>query len=82
MNKPCGLFFSEEEELHILVNNAGVMMCPFALTEDKIEQHLQVNYLGKYSKTCVKRPLKNRQNGSLMTNSSLMKVDMLFLLHF
>ena len=28
----------------------------------------------KYSKTCVKRPLKNRQNKILMTNGRLMKV--------
>ena len=27
-----------------------------------------------YSKTCVKRPLKNRQTNILMTNGSLMKV--------
>lgn len=39
-------FKKKEEELHILVNNAGVMMCPFELTEDKYEQQLQVNYLG------------------------------------
>ena len=30
---------------------------------------------GQYSKTCVKRPLKNRQNKGLMTNGSLMKVE-------
>ena len=28
-----------------------------------------------HSKTCVKRPLKNRQNKDLMTNDSLMKVQ-------
>ena len=28
-----------------------------------------------YSKTCVKRPLKNRQNRVLITNCSLMKVE-------
>ena len=28
-----------------------------------------------YSKTCVKQPLKNRQNKALMTNGSLMKVE-------
>ena len=27
----------------------------------------------EYSKTCVKRPLKNTQNKDLMTNGSLMK---------
>ena len=38
---------TEEETLHFLVNNAGVMMCPKELTEDKFEEQLQVNYLGK-----------------------------------
>ena len=28
-----------------------------------------------YGKTCVKRPLKNRQTKVLMTNGSLMKVE-------
>ena len=28
----------------------------------------------EYSKTCVKRPLKNRQNKDFITNGSLMKV--------
>ena len=29
----------------------------------------------KYSKTCLKRPLKNRQKKILTTNGSLMKVE-------
>ena len=28
----------------------------------------------KYSKTCLKRPLKNRQNKDLMTNGSFMSI--------
>ena len=36
-------------------------------------------WLRKYSKTCVKRTLKNRQNKDhiLMTNGSLMKVEII-----
>ena len=30
---------------------------------------------GKYSKTCLKRPLKNSQNKDLNDNGSLMKVE-------
>ena len=37
---------SEEEKLHILVNNAGVNMCPEQKSEDKFELHFAVNYLG------------------------------------
>ena len=36
----------EEDGLDFLLNNAGVMMHPQLLTEDKFEIHLQVNYLG------------------------------------
>lgn len=39
----------EEDKLHYLINNAGVMMHPQAVTEDKFEHHLQVNYLGRYT---------------------------------
>ena len=39
-------------------------------TERKYSSHILA-----YSKTCVKRPLINRQNKVLMTNGSLMKVE-------
>ncbi|WAR19870.1 RDH13-like protein [Mya arenaria] len=39
-------FKKKEDHLHFLVNNAGIMMHPQLLTEDKFEAHLQVNYLG------------------------------------
>ena len=34
-----------------------------------------------YSKTCVKRPLKDRQIKILMTNGSLMKIEIIADLH-
>lgn len=37
-----------ESKLHILVNNAGMMMGPQKETEDKFEEQFQVNYLGMY----------------------------------
>ena len=39
-------FIAEFPKLHLLVNNAGVMMCPFSLTEDGFEQQFGVNHLG------------------------------------
>jgi len=39
-------FIAEEDNLHYLINNAGVMLHPQALTDDKFEHHFQVNYLG------------------------------------
>lgn len=41
------LSLSEEKELHILINNAGVMLYPYAKTADGFEMHLGVNHLGK-----------------------------------
>lgn len=40
-------FSSEVTHLHILINNAGVMMCPYTKTIDGFEMHIGVNHLGK-----------------------------------
>lgn len=39
---------SEEQEIHILINNAGVMFVPYDLTEDGFETHFGVNHLGHF----------------------------------
>lgn len=44
-------FKKKEDSLHYLVNNAGIMMAPQKTTEDKFEEHLQVNYLGHFMLT-------------------------------
>ncbi|KAH8373051.1 hypothetical protein KR009_011199 [Drosophila setifemur] len=41
-------FKLEQEELHILINNAGVMRCPRYLTIDGIELQLGVNHMGHF----------------------------------
>lgn len=38
---------SEVNQLHILINNAGVMMCPYTKTSDGFEMHIGVNHLGE-----------------------------------
>lgn len=38
---------TEVSHLHILINNAGVMMCPYMKTADGFEMHLGVNHLGE-----------------------------------
>ncbi|NWH80251.1 RDH12 dehydrogenase, partial [Piaya cayana] len=53
-------FLAEEKELHILINNAGVMLCPYSKTADGFEMHLGVNHLGHFLLTfllleCLKR---------------------------
>ena len=34
-------------QLHILINNAGVMMCPYMKTIDGFEMQIGVNHLGE-----------------------------------
>ncbi|XP_076013426.1 retinol dehydrogenase 12 isoform X2 [Genypterus blacodes] len=41
-------FLSEVNNLHILINNAGVMMCPYTKTIDGFEMHIGVNHLGHF----------------------------------
>ncbi|XP_009004465.1 retinol dehydrogenase 12 isoform X1 [Callithrix jacchus] len=41
-------FLAEEKQLHVLINNAGVMMCPYSKTADGFETHLGVNHLGHF----------------------------------
>lgn len=41
-------FNEKEEKLHMLVNNAGVMMAPEEKSEDKFELQFAVNYLGMF----------------------------------
>lgn len=41
-------FLREVDHLHILINNAGIMMCPYMKTVDGFEMHIGVNHLGHF----------------------------------
>ncbi|XP_036289354.1 retinol dehydrogenase 12 isoform X1 [Pipistrellus kuhlii] len=62
-------FLAEEKQLHILINNAGVMMCPYSKTADGFETHLGVNHLVRRS---ILSPLSQISQGSLSTLQSSM----------
>uniref|UniRef100_A0A673VSR7 Polyprenol dehydrogenase n=1 Tax=Suricata suricatta TaxID=37032 RepID=A0A673VSR7_SURSU len=46
-------FKEKKIPLHVLVNNAGVMMVPQRKTRDGFEEHFGVNYLGHFLLTCL-----------------------------
>ena len=46
-----------EEKIDILINNAGVMACPKATTEDGYDMQLQTNHLGHFLLTELLMPL-------------------------
>lgn len=49
-------FLERHHRLHILVNNAGVMACPFAKTADGFELQLGTNHVGHFLLTCLLFP--------------------------
>lgn len=60
------------KKLDILINNAGIMMSPFKLTEDGFESQLATNYLGHFALTGRLLPLlKNTPQSRVVTLSSL-----------
>lgn len=46
----------KEEKIQLLVNNAGVMVCPEGKTEDGFETQFGVNHLGHFLFTCLLLP--------------------------
>ena len=49
-------FLARHDRLHILVNNAGVMACPFAKTTDGFEMQFGTNHVGHFLMTCLLVP--------------------------
>lgn len=67
--------FAEEykqkhEQLDLLINNAGIMIPPYELTEDGFESQLGVNYLGHFLLTGLLLPLLEETSGSRVVSLS------------
>lgn len=52
----AGRILDREAGIHILINNAGVMMCPEGKTEDGFEMHMATNYFGHALLTLILLP--------------------------
>ncbi len=60
------------QKLDLLINNAGIMMSPYKVTEDGFEHQLATNYLGHFALTGLLLPLLTGTSGArVVTLSSL-----------
>ena len=57
-------------QLDVLINNAGVMACPFSKTEDGFEIQMGVNHLGHFALTGHLLPLMKKTKGSRIVATS------------
>ena len=65
----------EEPRIDILINNAGVMACPYSKTEDGFEMQFAVNHLAHFLLTnLLLDRLKEAPSARIVTVSSLMHV--------
>ncbi len=54
----------EQDRLDILINNAGIMMCPYSKTEDGFEIQMGTNHLGHFALTGHLMPLLKKTKDS------------------
>jgi NAD(P)-dependent dehydrogenase (short-subunit alcohol dehydrogenase family) len=65
-------FGRQYDKLDLLINNAGIMMSPYRVTEDGFENQLATNYIGHFALTGLLLPLLTSTPGSrVVTLSSL-----------
>ncbi|HLL94467.1 MAG TPA: oxidoreductase [Spirosoma sp.] len=65
-------FQLQYKKLDLLINNAGIMMSPYKVTEDGFENQLATNYLGHFALTGLLLPTLTSTPGSrVITLSSL-----------
>lgn len=75
INKFCNDILNTEQQVDILINNAGVFQCPYTLTEDGFEMQMGVNHLGHFLLTNRLLPLLQKACPSrvLIVTSALHK---------
>lgn len=68
----AGRFSRQFEQLDVLINNAGVMMCPYSKTEDGFEIQMGTNHLGAFALTGHLMPVLRKTKGSRIVATSSM----------
>lgn len=63
-------FKAKYEQLDVLVNNAGIMMVPYGITEDGFERQLGTNHLGHFALTGLLFDLITKTPGARVVNVS------------
>lgn len=72
VEKFASQFRQQHHTLDLLINNAGIMMSPYQVTEDGFENQLATNYIGHFALTGLLLPLLTNTSGSrIVTLSSL-----------
>ena len=67
--------FAEEfkknyDRLDVLINNAGIMMCPYSKTKDDFEIQMGTNHLGHFALTGHLMPVLKQTEGSWVVSTS------------
>ena len=63
-------FLADYTQLHLLINNAGVMACPYEQTEDGVEIQMATNHLGHFALSGLMLPLLRSTRDSRVVNTS------------
>ncbi len=63
-------FKEEHKRLDVLLNNAGIMWCPYNETKDGFESQIGVNHFGHYALTGLLLEVLKRTNNSRVVNVS------------
>lgn len=70
VRKFAAQFGKTHAQLDLLINNAGIMMPPYALSEDGFESQLAANYLGHFALTGLLLPVLRKTPGSRVVSLS------------
>ena len=63
---------TDYKKLDILINNAGIMMCPYSKTKDGFEIQMGTNHLGHFALTGLLMPLlKSTKDSRIVATSSI-----------